>query len=93
MEAQPGFETACSIHAQWGIRLHLWKMSIGLGVVLAFCGRKRWLSTEAGRQPDEALGSNMLCYFSIVRKILPLLVVNYLRFPCEPLTVRKHKWP
>lgn len=93
METQPGFETACAIHAQWGIRLHLWKLPIGLGVVLAFCGQKRLLSTEAGGQPDEALGSNMLCYISVVRKILPLLVVNYLRFPCEPLTVRKSKWP
>lgn len=55
MEAQPGFEIACAIQAQWGIKLNLWKFSMGLGDALAFCVQKRLLSTEAGKQPGEAL--------------------------------------
>lgn len=38
-----------------GIELGLWKLSMGFGDALPFCSQKRLLSTEAGKQPGEAL--------------------------------------
>lgn len=55
------------------IELHLWKLSMGFGDALSFCSQKRLLSTEAGKQPGEALVATTSLILTQLGKKLPLL--------------------
>lgn len=79
-----------------GIELGLWKLSTGFGDALPFCSQKRLLSTEAGKQPGEALVTTTFLLLTVGKKAAFASffeLTRYLKFSCDPLTDRKHKLP